>query len=152
MYCEDCHSDVPDGTIKCPFCGSHLTISKEKHAEKQAEEAERARKPLKWLIIVDIVSILMCIVGGVMMLVSTAPRQVPICEMPGCEELGTVYGGDETTMTYLNGLRILVFSLFIFISATISTIRGFIRAQVNATIRETMEKKGKSWRAVLRRI
>jgi len=144
MYCEDCHSDVPDGTIKCPFCGSHLTISKEKHAQNQAEEAERARKPLKWLIIVDIVSILMCIVGGVMMLVSTAPRQVPICEMPGCEELGTVYEGDETTMTYFNGLRILVFGFFIFISATISTIRGFIRAQVNATIRETMEKKGKS--------
>ena len=47
MYCEDCHSDVPDGTIKCPFCGSHLTISKEKHIEKQAEEAERVKLPTK---------------------------------------------------------------------------------------------------------
>lgn len=146
MYCEDCHSDVPEGTIKCPYCGSYLTISKEKHAQKQAEEAKRDRRPLKWLIVVDVIALIVFIVGAIMMAISTAPKQVPVCDsriLPACEELGTVYEGDETTGTYLNGLKLVVIGFFVFLTSIISTIRGFIRAQVDAKIREKMEKKKK---------
>jgi hypothetical protein len=61
-----------------------------------------------------------------------------------CEDCHSdVSEGDETTGTYLNGLKLVVIGFFVFLTSIIGTIRGFIRAQVDAKIRKKMEKKEK---------